>query len=444
MPNGQSAAGRSSDRVVGYVLKGFPRVSELFIASEIHRLERSGMRLELFVITAEHEAFTHAVVDRIRARRHHLPPTASVSGVSLRRWLTQHLPAFAPALKRTIRSRPRGFLRAAAAALAQAFRAREAFWSPPRKVYVKEFLQAVALADSLRDVSEVRHLHAHFCHGTTTVTWLAAMISGRSFSFTAHAKDVYSPALNPAQLLRRKLAAARFAVTCTEASRTFLRRQAGATPVHRVYHGLNADFAQLIDRGLEPDRAPSGVLRVLGVGRLVPKKGFDVFVDACAELVKRGIPIDAKIVGEPGDHSVEVIARIREHRLDHCVHLVGPMSQAALFDEYRAATAMCLPCRVSVDGDRDGIPNVLVEAMASALPVVTTATSGIPELVEDGVNGLLVPADDPVRTADALLRIHRDRVLARRISEAGRRFVAERFDGDRLIVELRTLFEEVA
>ncbi|PYR04666.1 MAG: hypothetical protein DMG00_22950, partial [Acidobacteria bacterium] len=212
---------------VAYVIKGYPRLSELFIASEIHRLERAGLRLRLFVIKSGDDGLRHPIVDRIHAAAEYLPQTASVSGTPLHQWLRTHLPLFLPALRRTLIRWPRGVVRAALAAFAQAVRARDGVWSAPRKVYAKEFLQAVALADRLRDSPEVRHLHAHFCHGAATVAWLAAMMSARTFSFTAHAKDLYTPSLNPAGLLRRKLAAARFAVTCTEANRTFLQQLAG-------------------------------------------------------------------------------------------------------------------------------------------------------------------------------------------------------------------------
>jgi glycosyltransferase involved in cell wall biosynthesis len=436
----------SSGAAIGYVLKGYPRLSELFIASEIFRLEQSGLRLRLFVIKLGDETLRHPLVNRIRAQPEYLPHTASVSGVPLRRWLRDHLPLFWPALKRTIVRHPIGLLRAAGAALAQAVRARRTFWSPPRKVYAKEFLQAVALTDCLHDAPEVRHLHAHFCHGATTVTWLAAMIAGRSFSFTAHAKDIYTPALNPAGLLRRKLAAARFAVTCTDANRAFLLQQhGGSTPIHRVYHGLNAEFDALMRRELGPSAGGRpALLRIVAVGRQVPKKGFDVLIDACAELSGWGVPIDATIIGEPGDATEALIARIARRELERHVRIAGAMSQAALLSEYRQATVFCLPCRVSDDGDRDGIPNVLVEAMASGLPVVTTGVSGIPELVEHETSGLIVPPGDPLATAHALFRLYHDDQLARRLAETGRAVVAERFDGDRLIGGLRALFGRVA
>jgi len=432
--------------MVAYVVKGYPRLSELFIASEIHRLEHAGLGVRLFVIKRGNEQLHHPTIKRICAVPEYLPVTASVSGTPLLRWLAKHLPAFAAPLGRTIRRWPLGVARAAGAAAAQAIRARESFWSAPRKVYVKEFLQAVAVADRLRDACEVRHLHAHFCHGATTVAWLAAMIAGRTFSFTAHAKDLYTPSLNPAGLLHRKLAAAQFAVTCTEANRQFLLQHAGSTPVFRVYHGLNDEFAALISRQIDAPRRPvaASPLRIVSIGRHVGKKGFDVLVDACARLVERGIPIEATIIGERGEHSDAIAAAITRAGLHDHVKLLGPMSQADLLLALSGATVFCLPCRVSDDGDRDGIPNVLVEAMATGLPVVTTDVSGIPELVHDGVTGLLVPPERADAIANALLRIHHEPELARRLGAAARAVVAEQFDGDRLIGDLFNLFRRVA
>ena len=180
---------------------------------------------------------------------------------------------------------------------------------------------------------------------------------------------------------------------------------------------------------------------MLGVGRLVAKKGFDVFVDACAELRRRDVPFEALIVGQDDKHGDVVRERIAAQDLGDKIELPGAMGQEELLREYRRAGVLAMPCRV-LDNDRDGIPNVLVEAMAAGAPVVATGVSGIPELVEDEVNGLLVEPDDPAALADALIRLHEDRELATRISHAGRRTVRERFDGDRLARRLADLFEE--
>ena len=234
---------------VAYVLKGWPRISELFIASEIYRLEQAGLPLRLYVHQAAGRG-PDAIRSSTASRRRptYLPPTTQPVGDDARR----------AGCARTCRAVPARRCAAPPAATRPGWRAPPASRWPrasararaafawPRKLYVKELLQAVALADELAAAPDVRHLHAHFAHGTTTVTWLCSAITGLPFSFTGHAKDIYSPSLNPAGLLRRKLLAARFAVTCTEANARHLKAIAPEAVVHRVYHGLNADFSRLM------------------------------------------------------------------------------------------------------------------------------------------------------------------------------------------------------
>jgi glycosyltransferase involved in cell wall biosynthesis len=435
---------------VAYVLKGFPRLSETFVASEIYRVEQAGIPLRLFVLkpVEEHErGEPHAVVRRIRAQPLYLPATTSLSDVSRLRWLARNVPSFLPALRRVARRRPLPLLRTAAVALHDSLRGGHTWCRLPRKVFLKDLLLGVALADRLLAAEDVRHLHAHFAHGTTTVTWYASRITGVPFSFTGHARDIYTERLNPGGLLRRKLRAARFVVTCTEANRRHLEAIGGGAEVHRVYHGLNADFARLLtENGTVPTH--NGRFRVLAVGRLVAKKGLDVLVEAVNMLVARGVPAEAVIVGHVAPHESEVgpalEQQIRALGLRGHVRIVGSMTQAELLDEYRRSSVFCLPCRVADSGDRDGIPNVLVEAMACAVPVVSTDVSGIPELVVDGENGLLVPPEDPVAVADALQRLHVDPALARRLGEHAEATVRAGFDGEQLAGQLARLFREAA
>jgi glycosyltransferase involved in cell wall biosynthesis len=419
---------------VAYVLKGFPRRSETFIASEIHRVEQLGVDVRLFVLKLADEPDRQPVVDRIQAVPAYLPATTSLSASSALPWLVRNLRPFLPAIGAVARRRPLGLARATGMALAQAVRARRHLLAAPRKIYLKELLLAVALAQRVLDDPAIAHLHAHFAHGSSTVTWLASTITGRPFSFTGHAKDVYSDELNPAGLLTRKATAASFVVTCTEANGRHLRALGTSTPIHVIHHGLSSDFATLTAEATARRRGP--VLRILGVGRLVPKKGFDTFVEACAHLRELGVPFEAFIAGEPGDHEPVVRALVAAHRLERHVTLLGPLTPRQLYDEYRRATVFSLACRVVDDGDRDGIPNVLVEAMACATPVVTTDISGIPELVHDGTNGMLVPPDDPLALAKVWAHLGEDEALATRLGEAGRSTVLEQFDGDRLARDL--------
>lgn len=413
---------------IAYVLKSFPRLSETFIASEIYRLEQRGVALRLFVIKRSAEPFSHPVVDAIRSPQTHLPHAESISGVPALVWLRRHYRRFAGALLRQARRHPLRFAHVAAIAARHAVRSRKARWGLPRKSPLKELLQAVAVADAIEAAGDVRRIHAHFCHSATTVAWWAAIITGLPLSFTAHAKDLYCAELNPAGLLTRKLAAARFVVTCTDANRTHLQAMT-STPVYCVYHGLDVGFA-LLARGEAAEPARHETLRALAVGRLVAKKGLDVFIEACAILHARGVPIAATIAGERGEQEPALRRLVERLGLQQVVTFTGPLPQRRLFEEYRRATVFCLPCRVVENGDRDGIPNVMAEAMACGLPVVTTAVSGIPELLSDGDSGLLVPPEDPVAIADAMELIYRDEALAARLSRRARARIAERFDGD--------------
>ncbi|MDQ3456876.1 MAG: glycosyltransferase family 4 protein, partial [Actinomycetota bacterium] len=327
-------------------------------------------------------------------------------------------------------------VRVAATAAAQSVRARHG--RRLRTIYAKEFLQAVAVADRILSDGSVRRLHAHFAHGATTITWLAAMLCRIPFSFTGHAKDIWRDSLNPAGLLARKLRAAEFVVTCTGANRDHLLRLVPGTAVHLVYHGLNSDFAALLTEGPNEPRIADGRLRIAAVGRLVEKKGFDLLVDAVARLHRDGVDVRLTIAGEDGPAGTPLRAQIALGPAG--VVTVRPtLSQRELLELYRDSDVAALACRIVDDGDRDGIPNVLVEAMAVGLPVVSTAVSGIPELVRDGQTGLLVPPEDPAALAAALRRLT-DPVLRERLALAGQVLVAQEFDGDALAKQLAGLF----
>src|SRR3954453_5062189 len=196
-----------------YVLKGYPRLSEVFITSEIYRLERLGVPLRLYVLKAADEDVQHDVVRRVRVRPEYLPQTTSLSATRMLAWLAVNLGVFRPALLRTLRRHPGGTLRAAGQALAQAVRARRGFFATPRKIYLKEFLLAADLADRLDAPRGGRGLPARlaarlpapFAAAPTTVTLLASIITAIPFSFTGHSKDIYTANLNPAGLLLRKM-----------------------------------------------------------------------------------------------------------------------------------------------------------------------------------------------------------------------------------------------
>ena len=417
---------------VAYVMNGFPRLSETLIAHEIHQLERVGLRLRLFVVKQENEPHVHPVVTAIRAPLTYLPKATSLSGATLVGWLRENLPTFARAHLAVAARHPLRYVRTLASAVALTWR----HW--PRKVFVKEFLQAGEIAAALQAKGDVQHLHGHFCHGVATITWFASRLTGIPFSFTAHAKDIYQPELNPGDLLERKLGAARFVATCTCANAEVLRaRHARPDDVHTIYHGLDTDYFSPVQRAATTD-APL----ILAVGRLVEKKGFDQLIAACALLKQQGLRFVCAIVGESGSAEDSLRAQIERMGLADTVQLHGAVTQDRLREIYRGAQVFALPCQIMEDGDRDGFPNVLAEAMAMGVPVVSTAISGIPEMIDDGVHGLLVEPRHPEALAEALRRVLTDTVLHAALARAGRERICERFDSRRTTLALRDLFAQ--
>jgi glycosyltransferase involved in cell wall biosynthesis len=425
---------------IAYVLKGFPRLSETFIAHEIHLLEIMGKRLRLFVIKQSDEAKVHEVVGRIKAPINYLPEFGSISGCSLWRWLSGNFASFKVSHGKLIAARPGLYAKTLFAALGMSIKYRQSGLSPMRKVFIKEFVQAGMIAGEVLAAPNIKHLHGHFCHGATTVTWFVSQLTGIPFSFTAHAKDIYQADQNPGDLLLRKMRAARFVTTCTAANHEFLLRAGPACGhVHTVYHGLDTEYFAPPAR---TDTNANAVPHILTVGRFVEKKGFDYLIEACAQLRRKGLHFHCTLVGECGDQSERIAGMIAARQLDDVVEIRNAVTQTELRGIYARATMFVLPCLVTADGDRDGIPNVLAEAMAMGLPIVSTNISGIPELVDDGIDGLLVPEQDGAALANAMHRLMSDETLRHRLGSAARTKIVNRFDSRRTTLKLKGLFTD--
>jgi glycosyltransferase involved in cell wall biosynthesis len=422
---------------IAYIVKGFPRLSESFITNEILQLESQGMALRIYTLKGGEQAAMSAL-DSLQAMVQRVPATSSLSATTLRRWLLANGARYAPAMARVALRHPWRFARTLLAAVRMMYRYRKTdAQAAPRKTFVKEFLQAAWIADSVLRHAGVRHLHGHFCHGATTITWFISELTGMPFSFTAHAKDIYQADLNPGDLLVRKLQAARFAVTCTGANHEHLLGSAGPVAcrgLHTVYHGLDVTrFAPPAARG--EDGAPL----LLTVGRHVEKKGFLTLIEACHLLASRGLDFRCEIVGEEAESTPAMRALIARHGLADRIHLLPPVPQARLGAYYERASLFVLPCTVLANGDRDGIPNVLAEAMATGLPVVTTPISGIPEIVEDDFNGLFVPSEDAIALANGMARLLQDGALRAKLGHNARQTILEKFDSARTTRRLRAL-----
>lgn len=240
------------------------------------------------------------------------------------------------------------------------------------------------LAQQLR-MRSIQHVHGHFANEPAAIVREAARLAGIGYSISAHAKDIY---LTAPEALRANLGAARFVVTCTSYNAEFLRKALPGVPISKLYHGI--DCSRL--HGAE-DEADKVELRILSVGRLRAKKGFDTLIDACALLRDRGVDATCEIVGY-GPEGAALRQQITSLRLADRVTLTGKLGHDGVLERMRAASLFVLPCRVDADGDRDGIPNVILEAMAIGVPVVSTPVSGIPEVLQHDATGWLVPPDD--------------------------------------------------
>lgn len=401
--------------VLGMILKGYPRISETFISNEILLLESRGIAVRIISMRRPRENFSHASVRRIRAAVDYLPER-----------LLLPLPRFLFHNARLARRRPKLYRRALQTALRRYRRTRNI-------ATFKHLLQAGLLVQQVLPGSGVVHLHAHFAHSPTSVAMFAARLSGLHFSFTAHAKDIYTS--DPEQLAE-KLQLARFAVTCTEANRNYLRGFVDdGLPIHRVYHGIDVDLFG--SRTAENRCRPP--YRLLTVARLTAKKGLPTVYRAIRILRDRGVALEHVLIGD-GEERDRILALIGALGLSDAARWIGTQPHEVVVDHYRKADAFLLGCEVAPNGDRDGIPNVLLESMAAGVPVVATAVSAIPELVQDGRTGLLVPPEDPVRLADAVERVLTDAALRAALIPAARRQVVQHFDNRALIEDLVEIY----
>jgi glycosyltransferase involved in cell wall biosynthesis len=412
----------SNPPVLGMILKGYPRISETFISNEILLLERLGFTLHLFSMRQPRESFSHDSIKKIRATIDYLPETLFTS---LPRLLYHNLLLAG--------KRPGNYVTALRTAIRHLGRTRTI-------ATVKHLLQAGYLVHRFLPHSGVVHLHAHFAHSPTSVALFASQLSGLDFSFTAHAKDIYT---SDARQLREKIELARFVVTCTEYNKRFLTEIAAGetTPIHRLYHGIDIDFFSRETLGKNDERVPTPPYRILTIARMTAKKGLPTVYRALKILNDEGIPFRHTLIGD-GEDRERILAVIQELGLAPCTEWIGTQPHRVVVEHYRSADVFVLGCEVASNGDRDGIPNVLLESMAAGVPVIATNVSAIPELVAEGETGLLVPPAQPEKMARALIRLLTDLPLRTQVIEAARKRVAQRFDNQALIGGLAEIYRQ--
>ncbi len=385
------------------LVKGWPRLSETFIAQELVALQEAGHSFDIWSLRHPTDTKRHPLHDRFQGQVHYLPE-----------YLYDEPQRLAAA--RRIAARLTGY--------GQAYRIwRHDLRRDPTHNRIRRFGQACVLAAELPQQTQA--LYAHFMHTPSSVARYAAIMRGLPWSFSAHAKDIWtSPDWEKQEKLQAATHGAAFGATCTAIGAAHLRDLADdPARVELIYHGLDLSrFPAPPDRALRSANAP---FHMLSVGRLVEKKGFDRLIEAFA-LLPETLDWHWTHIGG-GTLSKSLAAQATAAGLSGRITWKGACDQPEVIAEMRRADLFVLPSRIAADGDRDGLPNVLMEAASQHLPILSTAVSAIPEFIESGRHGLLA-SDDPASLASAISE------LARNPAKTGQMAAAAH---DRLIAEFR-------
>src|SRR5437870_1726244 len=405
---------------VGYVVKRYPRYSETFIVREILAHEAAGTEIEIFSMRPPDDGHFQDLIARVRGRVNYLYMPAEGLVPEPLAGATLTAAHFWKALHEAGKVLPNLWTRCAELGDEEA-----------RHMY-----QAVHLAREVRRKT-LHHLHAPFASEAATVARLASRLAGIPYSFTARAKDIFHKSVR-AEDLRRKLGDAAGVITISDYHLDYLRSSYGplAAHVQRIYNGL--DLEEFPYRA-PVDRPPV----IVAVGRLVEKKGFDDLIDACGLLVDRDRLFRCRIIGA-GTLRPVLQAQIERLALQGRVELAGPVPQGEVIKEMHNAAVLAVPCIIGADGDRDGLPNVMQEALALGTPVISTDVTGIPEVVRDGETGLQVPQHDAAALASALERLLADAALRVRLAAAGRRLIEAEFNIHHNAARRRAIFRATA
>lgn len=402
---------------LAYILKGYPRISETFISNEILLLERLGFRMQLFPMRHPRESFCHDSVKQITAPVDYLPTELLLEFPRLL------LPNIFLAVKR-----PKLFQQGLKLANVR-------YKRTGKLATFKHLLQAGFLTNNhLLGNTEIAHLHGHFAHSPTSVTMFASLLSGKPFSFTAHAKDIYTS--NPDQL-REKIQLARFVVTCTEYNKRYLEdiAQGLETPIHCIYHGIDlALFSPQTDHS-----QCTTPYKLLTVARMTAKKGLPTLYSALHMLKKQNFQFTHTLIGD-GDDRKKILQLIEDLELTDCCHWLGTRTHTEVLKQFEQSSLFVLACEVAANGDRDGIPNVLVEALAMGVPALSTTVSAVPEILLHNISGITVTPGDAGIMAKAIKKILTDRKLRETIIQGGRKHTSNNFDNRTLVAQLGDIF----
>ncbi len=390
---------------IGYVLKRYPRYSETFIVNEILAHEAAGLDIQIFSLMPPADSHFQDIIGHVKAPVQYLP-YENIKGIDFWQAVEEAENAIS------------GVLTKLKLAMGENYR---------------DIYQALVLAYAVRSTG-IEHLHAHFSTSATTVARMASLFSEVPYTFTAHAKDIYHQDVNHVSL-QRKVHDAAAVITIGEYNLNYLHRMfpSDHSKIVRIYNGL--DLASFAYR--KPEERNK---EIVAVGRLVEKKGFDILIKACALLnTRRSNQFHCSIIGT-GPLESTLCAQIEQLGLNTKVQLTGVLPRIEMLRYIQEATVLAAPSVVGHDGDRDGLPTTLLEAMALGTPCVSTDVTGIPEVLHDGHTGLMVPQHDSVALANALEQLLQDPELATSLAEKARALIESKFDIHKNTAVLREIF----
>jgi glycosyltransferase involved in cell wall biosynthesis len=400
---------------VAYLLLWFPEPSQTFVLDEVNTLVRLGLDVRVYTLYGPRPATRLAGMPEVLAPVHHLGTAA--------------LPRLVPDLLRLGRTWGSGAAAFLRRVMVRRWRSLEtggeALWACLAGVHLAGIMTAAG----------IDHMHAPWANGPATAAWVASRLSGIPFSFSGRAHDIYPPD----GALQEKMAAAQFIRTNTRINQQYLGDLCPhlAGKVVNVYNGVSLTPAA----GPRPQARPP--FHLLALGRLVPKKGFSVLLRACRQLQAQGVEVRLTLAGD-GPERGKLRELIHREGLDHRVSLPGAVPHREVARLMAAADLLVMPSLITPSGDRDGIPNVILEALLCAVPVVASAVSGIPEVIRESDTGWLTMPGDPEALARAVAAALADPEEARRRAQRGRDLVAREFDSRKNYARLKARFEVAA
>lgn len=412
MTEPQSHVRRQTDARVAFIVSRFPKITETFILYEILALERLGVATAVFALRREKQPVIHPEAVEMMERVHFQPYIS-------RSTVRAHWRYFSRS--------PVVYVRTVAEVVAGTFGSARMFLGA-----LVALPKAVAFAERM-EAGGVTHIHAHFATHPTVAALVAHRLTGIPFSFTAHGSDLHVDK----RMLKQKMAAAEFAITYSnynkEAMAAASSPELGAK-VRVIHSGVDLDVFRP-----PPARGVCAEPRIVCVASLEEVKGHRFLIEACRLLVARTVPFRLHIVGD-GPLRSELMRLVERAGLVDRVVFHGAQTREQVAEILRACDIKVLASYPAPDGRREGMPTVLIEAMASGLPVVSTRLTGIPELVESGRTGILVAPADPVELADALQALCEDVDLRTAMGRAGRERAEQGFDRRRNVKDLAALF----